>query len=95
MEERSIYGLKQVLDFSHTHLRSKLSRLLHSGRLHSQLRGRYDRVLNRERLVYVVLSCYARGIYELTSLNKTQVLVAYLQGILRRDLAPKTPPGGC
>ena len=30
----------------------------------------------------------ARGIYELTSLNKTQVLVAYLKGILRRDLAP-------
>ena len=37
----------------------------------------------------------ARGTYELTSLNKTQVLVAYLQGILRRDLAPYTPPGGC
>ena len=92
MEERSIYGLIQVHNLLQQLFRSKLNHWLLSGRLHSLLRGRYDRVYQTGRGWYTLYSrANATGIYELASLNKTKVLVAYLQGILRRDLAPKTP----
>ena len=44
MEERSTYGLIQVHNLLQQHFRNKLKHLLLSGRLHSLLRGRYDRV---------------------------------------------------
>lgn len=59
MEERLIYGLIQVHNLSQQLSCSKLSHLLLSGRLHSLLRGRYDRV-------YQPGEVSIRGILELT-----------------------------
>jgi len=71
------------------HTKHLISTNLFSGEFCGSLRRGHDWVVKPGGGWYSLYDlAYARGICDLASLNKTKVLAAYFQGMLRRDLAP-------